>query len=71
MCEGCADMGAAAPCGHPHLGQQAEVPRVGRLREGFAGMDAATSSEWTRETLGWTPTGPTLAEDLEAGGYFS
>ncbi len=37
----------------------------------FAGMDAATSSEWTRETLGWTPTGPTLAEDLEAGGYFS
>ncbi|UAL10645.1 SDR family oxidoreductase [Caulobacter segnis] len=36
----------------------------------FAGMDAATSAAWTRETLGWTPTGPSLAEDLENAGYF-
>ncbi len=36
----------------------------------FAGMDAATSAAWTRETLGWAPTGPTLAEDLETAGYF-
>ncbi|MBO9546045.1 SDR family oxidoreductase [Caulobacter sp.] len=36
----------------------------------FAGMDAATSAVWTRETLGWTPTGPSLAEDLEGAGYF-
>lgn len=36
----------------------------------FAGMDAATSAAWTRETLGWTPTGPSLSEDLEKAGYF-
>lgn len=36
----------------------------------FAGMDAATSAAWTRETLGWTPIGPSLAEDLENAGYF-
>lgn len=36
----------------------------------FAGMDAATSAAWTRETLGWTPTGPSLAEDLENAEYF-
>jgi nucleoside-diphosphate-sugar epimerase len=36
----------------------------------FAGMDAATSAAWTRETLGWSPTGPSLAEDLENAGYF-
>lgn len=35
----------------------------------FFGMDAATSSAITRETLGWTPTHPTLIEDLEAGYY--
>jgi nucleoside-diphosphate-sugar epimerase len=36
----------------------------------FAGMEAATSSEWTRETLNWTPTGPGLLEDMRTGGYF-
>ena len=36
----------------------------------FAGMDAATSAAWTRETLGWTPIGPSLADDLENAGYF-
>ncbi|USQ96037.1 SDR family oxidoreductase [Caulobacter sp. RL271] len=36
----------------------------------FAGMDAATSAAWTRETLGWSPTGSSLAEDLENAGYF-
>jgi len=36
----------------------------------FAGMDAATSSAWTRETLAWTPTGPGLIEDIAAAGYF-
>lgn len=36
----------------------------------FAGMDAATSAAWTREALGWTPIGPSLAEDLENAGYF-
>ena len=36
----------------------------------FAGMDAATSSVWTRETLGWTPTEPGLLADIESAGYF-
>ncbi|RRN65501.1 SDR family oxidoreductase [Caulobacter sp. 602-1] len=36
----------------------------------FAGMDAATSAAWTREALGWTPIGPSLAEDLENAAYF-
>lgn len=36
----------------------------------FAGMDAATSAAWTRETLGWKATGPELVEDLERAGYF-
>ncbi|MDR6626600.1 SDR family oxidoreductase [Caulobacter segnis] len=36
----------------------------------FAGMDAATSSAWTRDTLDWTPTGPGLIEDIAAAGYF-
>jgi nucleoside-diphosphate-sugar epimerase len=30
----------------------------------FAGMDMPASSEWTRKTLGWEPTGPGLIEDL-------
>jgi nucleoside-diphosphate-sugar epimerase len=36
---------------------------------GFFGMDMAASSAGTQELLGWTPTGPTLIEDLEAGAY--
>ncbi len=30
----------------------------------FVGRDLVASSAWTRETLGWTPTGPTMLEDL-------
>ncbi|GAA3579038.1 SDR family oxidoreductase [Microlunatus spumicola] len=36
----------------------------------FFGMDLSASSTLTRELLGWTPTGPTLLEDLESGVYF-
>jgi nucleoside-diphosphate-sugar epimerase len=36
----------------------------------FAGMDALTSSAWTREALRWTSTGPGLIEDIETAGYF-
>jgi nucleoside-diphosphate-sugar epimerase len=36
----------------------------------FFGMDLASSSVITRELLGWTPTGPTLLEDLDSGSYF-
>ncbi|KQQ01379.1 MULTISPECIES: SDR family oxidoreductase [unclassified Rathayibacter] len=35
----------------------------------FFGMDAAASSTLTRQALGWTPTGPTLLEDIAAGFY--
>jgi nucleoside-diphosphate-sugar epimerase len=36
----------------------------------FFGLDVAASSALTRDLLGWTPSGPTLIEDLEAGHYF-
>jgi hypothetical protein len=32
-------------------------------------MDMTATSTATRELLGWTPTGPTLIEDLDAGAY--
>ena len=36
---------------------------------GFFAMDLTATSTRTRELLGWTPTGPTLSEDLAAGAY--
>ena len=42
---------------------------------GFLGMifswDIPTSSALTQARYGWTPTGPTLVEDLDAGVYAS
>lgn len=35
----------------------------------FFGMDITASSARTRQLLGWTPTGPTLFEDIAAGAY--
>ena len=35
----------------------------------FFGMEMSATSTLTREFLGWTPTGPTLIEDLDAGAY--
>ena len=35
----------------------------------FFGMDIQASSDRTRELLGWTPTGPTLLDDIAAGAY--
>ena len=35
----------------------------------FFAMDLPTTSTATRELLGWTPSGPTLVEDLDAGAY--
>jgi hypothetical protein len=34
-------------------------------------MDLPTTSDVTRETLGWNPVQPTLFDDLDDGGYFS
>lgn len=36
----------------------------------FAGLDMPASSVWTRQTLGWNPTGPGLIEDLTNMNYF-
>lgn len=36
---------------------------------GFFGADVPTSSEITRHTFGWEPTGPTLLDDITAGHY--
>ncbi|BDO41572.1 NAD-dependent epimerase/dehydratase family protein [Cellulomonas sp. NTE-D12] len=35
----------------------------------FFGMDLQATSDATRDLLGWTPTGPTLLEDVAAGAY--
>lgn len=35
----------------------------------FFAMDLVASNTRTRELLGWTPTGPTLIEDLDTGAY--
>lgn len=35
----------------------------------FFGMDLAATSTATQELLGWTPAGPTLVEDIDAGAY--
>lgn len=35
----------------------------------FFGMDVIASNARTRELLGWTPTGPTLYDDIAAGAY--
>jgi hypothetical protein len=37
----------------------------------FFGLGMAASSARTRELLGWTPTGPTLFDDIAAGAYGS
>jgi nucleoside-diphosphate-sugar epimerase len=36
---------------------------------GFFAADAPASSAVTRELLGWTPTGPTIVADIDAGAY--
>jgi nucleoside-diphosphate-sugar epimerase len=35
----------------------------------FFSMDLAATSSVTRDLLGWAPAGPTLIEDIDAGGY--
>lgn len=35
----------------------------------FLALDLSASSAETRERFGWVPTGPTLLEDIKAGGY--
>ena len=35
----------------------------------FFGMDLAATAAVTQELLGWTPTGPALLDDIDAGAY--
>jgi hypothetical protein len=37
----------------------------------FLAMDLTATSATTQELLGWTPTGPSLIEDIDMGGYSS
>ena len=37
---------------------------------GFFGLDIPASSDLTQQRFGWTPTGPTLVEDLDGGAYY-
>lgn len=36
---------------------------------GFFAMDLAATSDLTQQLLGWTPSGPTLIEDIDNGAY--
>jgi nucleoside-diphosphate-sugar epimerase len=57
------------------IGQQLGVPTEAVHAENFGflgtvfGVDQPSSSAWTRKTLGWEPTHPSLLEDLAAGDY--
>ena len=35
----------------------------------FFAMDLAATSDQTQEMLGWSPSGPTLIADIDAGAY--
>jgi nucleoside-diphosphate-sugar epimerase len=54
---------------------QSIAPEDVQAHFGWIGMffswDIPTSSALTQERYGWTPVGPTLIEDLDAGVYFS
>ena len=73
--------GIGAPPGPLVAGRGVGVPAVsvapedagsafGSFIGAFFAMDMSSSSALTQELLGWTPTGPTLLEDLESGSYF-
>ena len=47
----------------------AEAPGHFGWLAGFAGLDLPASSAWTRERLGWQPTGPGLIADLQGMDY--
>ena len=36
----------------------------------FTTMDVPASSQWTRDALGWRPTGPGLLDDIDQPGYY-
>ncbi|MFC7591947.1 hypothetical protein ACFQYP_55725 [Nonomuraea antimicrobica] len=64
---------AAAIGGHLGLPTVSVAPEEAEAHFGwigrFFGTDITGSSARTQELLGWTPTGPTLFEDIAAGAY--
>ena len=63
-------IGGAIDASTASLDEAAAGEQFGFLA-GFVGMDIPASSAVTRELLGWTPTGPTLIQDIESGAYTS
>ena len=57
----------AGPAGDLAAGRGRRGPL--RLPRAVLGLDSPTSSNRTRALLGWTPTHPTLVEDIDAGRY--
>ena len=49
---------------------QAEASKHFGFLSSFVGLDNPSSSEWTREKLGWIPKSNSLFEDLEKSDYF-
>jgi hypothetical protein len=47
-----------------------EAPRYLGFLAPFAGLDNPTSTDKTREVLGWEPTHTGWVEDVENGHYF-
>jgi nucleoside-diphosphate-sugar epimerase len=64
---------AAALGGYLGLPTAAVAPEDAEAHFGwigrFFGMDVTATNDATRALLGWTPTGPTLLEDIAAGAY--
>ena len=46
-----------------------EAPNYFGWMSAFVGMDLSASSDWTKKTLDWRPTGPGLLADLDAMNY--
>lgn len=59
------------------IGRRLGLPVESREREhfgwfaNFAGADASASSERTRASVGWKPTGPDLLTDIDQPGYYT
>jgi len=63
------------------IGRRLNVPVVSKAAEEandhfgwlgqFVSRNAPASSVWTREQLGWHPTGPGLLADLDRPSYFA
>lgn len=62
-------IGAALGLPVASMSPEESVERIGPFVGRFFGVDLPSSSAWTQETFGWTPVGPTLVEDILAGGY--